>query len=432
MKKIFLFAVCFVATAFLSVSEASFARVESMGKHATFFMDDVSIFDNAANMNVFPNFLIGEMGSYMQGDPDKDAKNHALQLTNEKTSVGDPRYNRDPENPWFGGIFSYSLGNKEDGNLYPQISLGGAFNRKDMELFSLLPDSVKLGKNTVVPEPVTNFDGFLGFTLKNGGMVGSHIYIAMQEGADVNNGIVSSDTNGVPILSHDISTYIFKGDLGLNWPLARNIDGELSFGYAAVKFGDKIVKWDPSFFIKGRAFSTLEIINGELVPIFNYSHLNAPGQSKEILDFGLGVNASLDRGFFWLGVEAIFAKSERTGYSGRVYDPTNSTTKKDVIRGGKISFGIERNIFFDWLVVRVGGQKLIASHKIDGKSYYMYTNPISDGTADDHIGWGVGLNIEEKLKVDATMAEDFLYTFGNIFSGPQHHVLTRISATYSF
>jgi hypothetical protein len=48
------------------------------------------------------------------------------------------------------------------------------------------------------------------------------------------------------------------------------------------------------------------------------------------------------------------------------------------------------------------------------------------------VGFGIGINVEEKLKVDATLAEDILYTFGNLFSGPTHHVISRISATYSF
>ena len=45
---------------------ATFARVESMGKNTTYIMDDVSIFDNPANINLYPNYLIGEFGPYTQ------------------------------------------------------------------------------------------------------------------------------------------------------------------------------------------------------------------------------------------------------------------------------------------------------------------------------------------------------------------------------
>src|SRR5882762_9757767 len=117
----------FLVLGTIQPSWATYSRVESMGKRADFFMDDISIFDNPANMNIFPNFLIGELGTYRQNPSDTSAN---------------IRRNLDPSNSWFGGIFSYSLSkNKESGNLYPQISLGGAFNRRDEELLSLLPDS---------------------------------------------------------------------------------------------------------------------------------------------------------------------------------------------------------------------------------------------------------------------------------------------------
>jgi hypothetical protein len=45
---------------------ATFARVESMGKNTTYIMDDVSIFDNPANINLYPNFLIGGFGPYTE------------------------------------------------------------------------------------------------------------------------------------------------------------------------------------------------------------------------------------------------------------------------------------------------------------------------------------------------------------------------------
>mgnify|MGYP003580697840 CR=1 FL=1 len=49
---------------------------------------------------------------------------------------------------------NYWLKKKESGNLYPQISMGGAFNRRDEELMALLPDSVD---GNPVPDPATNF-----------------------------------------------------------------------------------------------------------------------------------------------------------------------------------------------------------------------------------------------------------------------------------
>jgi hypothetical protein len=118
--------------------------------------------------------------------------------------------------------------------------------------------------------------------------------------------------------------------------------------------------------------------------------------------------------------------------------------------GGIISFGIERNLWWDWFVMRVGGQKVIsyASYKAsdDAKfsvlcpsakngisceenGKYFVTNPVSDGTTDDNIGFGFGVNIEEKLKIDFAVSEDF--PFRNLFQGGTRWI-SKISATYSF
>jgi hypothetical protein len=51
------------------------------------------------------------------------------------------------------------------------------------------------------------------------------------------------------------------------------------------------------------------------------------------------------------------------------------------------------------------------------------------GTADDHVGFGFGINIEERLKIDVTVAEDVL--FRNPFQG-EGRLFSRLDATYSF
>ncbi len=410
-------------------SWATYSRVESMGKRADFFMDDISIFDNPANMNIFPNFLIGELGTYRQSQSGMPGT-----ASDSSDASANIRRNMDPANSWFGGIFSYSLSkNKETGNLYPQVSIGGAFNRKDEELFAFLPDSAD---GNPIPEPATNFDGFLGMTLSNGGMLGSHVYVAMEEGANQRNGSRIGSPNP------DINAYLLRGDVGVNWPIARNIDGELSVGTAWMSYGPKSIDPQVSYFIKARAFSTLEIINGELVPLFNYSVMQAPGRTYTKLHFGLGVNVSLDRGFFWLGAQGLFDEDETKGMTKNPdrtvsYKHLGTAHEVESIRGSLVSFGIERNVWWDWLVLRVGGQKEISyrnkESSLSGETFnYIFTNPTSDGTPNDAVGFGIGINIEEKLKVDATLAEDLLYTFGNLFSGPEHHVISRISATYSF
>ena len=377
---------------------ATFARIESMGKNTTYIMDDVSIFDNPANINLYSNYLIGEFGPYTQD-----------------VETGK---NLDPQHPNFGGIFSISVG--EDNNPDPRISIGGLFGRINSELIQYLPDFVigENGSSTKVPETVTNFDGFLGGTLSNGNAWGLHVYIAQQDGGEAR-------------IQYGPEHHSFFDDGNFSW------------------------------LIKSRAFFTLDAINGELVPAMNLKFIDAPGLDEKHAQVGVGINVALDRGFFWMGLDFIYNKRKAHDWlfdkslngGSWVYDSRNEDNKHwdertDV--GGMISFGIERNIWWDWFIIRVGGQKSIlytdcnvndkneAKYKADkGGKYgickedgnFFSTNPLADGTSKDHIGFGFGINIEEKLKIDVTVAEDLL--FRNPFQG-EGRLFSRISATYSF
>jgi hypothetical protein len=416
---------------------ASYARVESMGKNTTYIMDDVSIFDNPANINLYPNYLIGEMGEFLDND----------------LKAGS---NKDPQNPWFGGIFSLALGSEDSRD--PRLSIAGAFNRVDKKLFRFLPDYVLVEQEgrmvpVAVPAPVTNFDGFLGGTLPNGNALGVHVYTAIQDGADVND-------NGDYEVNADAFASVFKADVGVNWQFSSSIDGEIALGGARIQYGPehrKIFDGDlMSIMGSARLFSTIEAINGELVPAGSFSFMQAPGIDEMRVQGGVGVNVALDRGFFWLGVD--YVGSEMRTHNWTFTDDGVSTfnteegeTFRDVRseKGGVISFGIERNIWWDWFVMRVGGQKAITyvkcNHNDDPENpivnnsvesslckedgNYFTTNPVGDGSTNDHVGFGIGVNVEEKLKVDATLAEDILYR--NPFQG-SGRLISRVSATYSF
>lgn len=408
---------------------ATFARIESMGKNTTYIMDDVSIFDNAANINLYPNFLIGGFGPYTQDVP-----------------VGT---NQDPQHPSFGGIFSLSLG--DENNPDPRLSIGGLFGRINTDLARFLPTKV-IGENTrdtsVVPETVTNFDGFLGGTLSNGDAWGLHIYIAHQDGGyETPSGTYQVDKNAY--------ASIVQADAGLNMQFGSNIDFEFSFALARIQFGpDHKNFFDDgnfSFLAQSRAFFTLEAIDGELVPAVSAKFIEAPGIDNTHAQVGTGINVALDRGFFWMGVDFIWDQTKahdwtfnyKTGesiYNSQDNDDPAWDKRRDI--GGMISFGIERNIWWDWFVIRVGGQKSILytdcnqNEKNKGRSgvctddgNFFSTNPLANGTADDHVGFGFGINIEEKLKIDVTVAEDLL--FRNPFQG-ESRIFSRLDATYSF
>ena len=412
---------------------ATFARIESMGKNTTYIMDDVSIFDNPANINLYSNYLIGEFGPYT-----------------DRVEVG---ANRDPQHPNFGGIFSIAIGG--DNNPDPRISIGGLFGRINADLIQYLPDVVigDNGSKTNVPETVTNFDGFLGGTLTNGNAWGLHVYIATQDGGD-------KGEDGNYQVKKDAFASIVQADGGMNFQFTNYFDLEFSLALARIQYGPEHHNFfddgNFSWLIKSRAFFTLDAINGELVPALNLKFIDAPGLDEKHAQVGVGINVALDRGFFWMGLDFIYNKKKAHDWifdaitKTWTYDSRNEDNRRwdertDV--GGMISFGIERNIWWDWFVIRVGGQKSILYtkcnvhdrniDKYNDKQYgickddgnFFSTNPLADGTSKDHVGFGFGINIEEKLKIDVTVAEDLL--FRNPFQG-EGRLFSRISATYSF
>lgn len=408
---------------------ATFARVESMGKNTTYIMDDVSIFDNPANISLYPNYLIGEFGNYVEDVP--------------------AGTNQDPKTPSFGGVFAVPIRTADSPDA--RFSIGGMFGRLDSELFKYLPTRF-IGDNVrdtiTLPNTVTNFDGFLGGTLSNGNAFGLHIYIAHQDGG-------YETPSGVYQVDQDAYSSIVRADAGINWQIKNSIDFEASFGLARIQYGPEHKGFfddgDFSYLGKMRSFFSLEAIDGELVPAVSGNFIKAPGIRNLHVQGGLGINVALDRGFFWLGADFIWNQMKAHDW---VYDyTTNESTynsqssdelmwdkRKEI--GGQISFGIERNIWYDWFVIRVGGKKSILYTSCDqdprnvGKSgiclesgNFFSTNPLADGSSDDHVGFGFGINIEEKLKIDVTVAEDLL--FRNPFQG-EGRFFSRISASYSF
>ena len=425
------FAIAAVAVIGSVSAFATNARVECMGKNSSFIMDDISIFDNPANINLYPNFLIGELGNY---------------LYPTKIEQGE---NRDPLDAWFGGIFSLKI--SADNSL----SIAGVLNRKEERLLKYFPDYI-MGSNGIskkAPEPVTNFDGFLGANLDNKAF-GLHIYIAHQDGIDGDGNITT-----------DGFVSALQLDAGTNIEISSDYSVEASIGTARMQYGPSERKFFDtdllSFFFDARVFSRISAINGHLIPVISFRNMNAPGRDELDVGAGMGVDAAFDRGFFWLGLKGFYNKqragdtwvktSGETVYMGLEDDTWgyDRTTLWQV--GGTISFGIERNIWWDWFVMRVGGHKTIAYADYNNSGAdkqnnvsnvlcptrggcpdngnYFVTNPSNDGTKNDNVGFGFGINIEEKLKIDATIAEDV--PFRNLFQG-EGRLISRISATYSF
>lgn len=413
----------FIASCYLG-SYATDARVISMGRFDDFFMDDISIYRNPANLNIYPNMLTGGFGVYVV-DPSLDDTSNLAGLH---------RKNRDPQKPFFGGILSYSLNQSTDvGNQYPLLSVGLVLNRYDKLLNYLLPSSDQffgLYGNQYVnsadyASPVGKVDLIVGNALRNGMMFGLGGYLAFQR-----------ESNGVT----EKEMRLAKGTAGINFPIAKTIDVEISMAGALMsQIGvfDSLAQEVPiaknDIAISGdlRLFSALTSLNGDFVAKSGANFIQFNDGKNRILDFdfGLGVNINIDRGFFWMGTDGFYSDNDSKKIGTKYADCSTI--------GARISFGLERNIIWDWFVWRIGGTKTLARQKytIKGESWETtkwLENPEADASDNDLVATGWGLNIENRFKVDVVIAEDIFYTFTNLFSGNHHHIFTRLTATYSF
>ncbi len=390
MKKTMIFILA--AGCFLE-SYATDARVVSMGKHDAFFMDEVSVFRNPANLSIYPNMVYGSYGKFVAND------------TNPQLM-----------DPFFGVIVSYSMNEEtEAGGQYPMLSLGAMCNRYDEVLDYVTPgNSNFIGgypDSSTLEKPLGKFDLMLGYVLQNGVMLGAGTYIAVQD---------------KEIDSERYETKVYKGNLGVNWPVAKTMDLEISLGGGSITAVDaNRVMAESDYFgrFEIRLFSALAGINGDFVPRARIDVLNIDKDNLLKVDVaaGLGLNLNIDKGFFWAGLEFLYGQM----------DSDASESQQDV--GGRVSFGIERNILWDWFVIRVGGQKSLMVKSSGTNDTRLAENPSFDETDNDLVGLGFGINIENRLRIDVVASEIFPYTFSNLISsGAQKYLFNRVSATYSF
>ena len=76
-----------LVTGWFYSSFATDARVLTMGRTDDFFMDDISVFRNPANVSIYPNMLMGSMGIFKADT--------SLDSTDEFAGLA--KYNRDPQ-----------------------------------------------------------------------------------------------------------------------------------------------------------------------------------------------------------------------------------------------------------------------------------------------------------------------------------------------
>jgi len=401
-----------LAAGFAVGSYATDARVAVMGRQGTpyFYRDEVSVFINPADMSLYPNLIYGSFGWL---SPTEESQNFTLR-------------NTQPNDPLFGGMISYGFSDEESG---PMLSIGAFVNRKDYMLEKLLEAGKKgsrePGNDYNLVDPLGKLDVMLGYDIGNGLAVGLGVYTAYQ--CERENSIIRNQTA------------IYKGTAGINYNIEQGLDLE-----ASVNAGLTEGKWvrgtqqtlsesvmdslrtvvsDGDYFLRGdvRFFSAVPAINGSFVPQVSLTYMTLNGADITDLAGGVGINMNIDRGFFWAGLQGVYTQMNG-GNSG---DPQSI--------GARLSFGIERNIVWDWFLIRVGGQKEFRYQTMGGdlKSNWLENVP-SDGSDEDLVGLGFGINIDNRLRIDFVASEDLPYTLTNLISGAQHHLFNRVSATYRF
>jgi hypothetical protein len=429
----------------LTLAAASFAtqaRVESMGKRPAFFIDDATMFDNPANATFYSSALMGELGFYNQN-------------TLGTSHVG---LSKDPLVPWFGALFKVGLSDQKDMR-DPQVTIGGFFGREHSNFTRFVPRKVVISGDTIpIPQSATNFDAFLAGTMLDGSAVGAHVYVGVQDGKqDVDN---PSANTAKGDLTPDAHVSILSMDYGVNFLVTNQTSIELTLGAARIQYGPSRKTFlDPglfSFYSQGRLFTDIDALSGQLVTGYKLADMEVPGWEENLYNLNLGLNVVIPRGFIWVGLDGVRVKEEvgtwdKAGERDDEYliyrEPGSleqyETDHSDRM-GGIVSFGIERNAW-NWFVFRFGGQKsfiyntcrnntgkatICDSNRPTGqKLSYWSTNPYGDGSLDDHVGIGVGLNIEDKLKIDFSLAEDVF--FRNPFRG-EGRFISRISSIYTF
>lgn len=448
---------------------ATDARVETMGNSDHFFQDEISIHRNAANMGFYDKIMFGSYG--------------AITRETDWTEGVDWR----PSTPHFGGVISFG---QKEGSL-SKFTVGATFNRVDSALNYVAYSIDELGLRTADRKLLMNnkketYDGrVLAFagnsvnigagsssvggtnldllgkvdlmaakTLENGTTIGMGLYFTFQDGArrELIAGMENKDASS----GDELKNRFVKGNVGVNTPIGDGVDLEASVAISTLTLRGSVLKDDNSgkqFYsvadndvgiqIDVRMFADIASINGAFVPHIQANIFNYDCGEEKIVDFnaGLGLNVNIDRGFFWTGFEGIYNKKSNvlTHVNGQVYNGRNSIStdyngirneqydKKDVI-GGKVGFGIERNVLTDWFVIRVGGSKLFAKESV-GKNSYKWVETDDK----DHVSLGMGVNIEDRLKIDFTIAQNLPYTFTGLFSsGGNPYLASRVSAVFAF
>lgn len=379
------------------------ARIISMGKTDAFFMDELSVLRSPANLGVYGSFLIGDFGTYMD------------------TTLSSNFYlkNEDPSHPWFGGFVGIGGDAKTSVGMF---SIGAIVNRIEKI------DTLWFNKLSVLPtfkywKPQMPLDLVMAYNVNPQLKLGLRVHGAM-----------GKYTQTIGSINYERSSVVGLAIAGARFE-ANDKELEISAGASLTRVDTVLSSSntpDNNIGFVGYARLFSEINNSaDLVITGGYENYKFLGNDEyKNLYAGLGFNVLIDRGFLWFGVTA---KQNQMNYGSR----------EDKITGASLNFGIERSVWWDWFIMRLGGNKFFGYKEVNTttisgavpigtKEKMMITNADATKMPDDAIGFGIGLNIDDRLRFDGVVAEDIPFTFTNLMSGSSHHIFTRLSGTLSF
>jgi len=432
-----------------SILYATESRIESMGKRDIFFRDDMQVFKNPATIGIFGNFVMGTMGFVNDAidtsivpersfdsamvfvDSDNDSVSVSVPYTVYDTVYG--KRTDVPTNQWFGVVYNYQL-SKTLG-----VFGGAAFNR-DNEL-DLFYDSLRtviqtecltklaLPEKTAFPEVRGKMDLMLGAALQglNVGIGFSKasqdlkfIYDSTEYGSDVS---LTSLSLG---METQAGTHSIEAYARLSMISYSNSTPDSAIDMPATT--------DNSLEIGARGFIKTNLKGGIVfVPALTIAKNALFNRTYSRYSGGVGMNLRLDGGLFWAGLEGEYFINTKDSTS---YDSAANVERSGY--GAHFNFGIEKSLIWKWLIVRVGGSKYIGirTTKSAGNSLREWVeNTADDGSSDDVLGFGIGLNYQSRLRFDITLNEALPY-FNPFSNGLQNstngaHMVLRISSTFS-
>jgi len=366
-------------------------------------------------MSLYPNMLYGSYGWVDKHHPTNTAL-EASAFIRSNVSLSDP---------FFGAMLSHKISEAENAPMY---SFGAFVNRRD-KMLDYLIEASRMDNNgnynksfsPRLNEPTGKLDLMFGYDLGNGIALGLGLYGAYQKEK------LRENTEN--------QTGVYKVNAGINWNLDQGLDFEASInggsvtGMFAPTPGAQLVNvTDGDYFYRGdvRFFSAVPSINGAFVPQVGMEIRKFNDEDVLDVDGGIGINMNIDRGFFWTGIQGL--------YTQKNMGPRD--TEESI--GGRIGFGIERNIMWDWFLIRVGGQKEIRHIKTDvnrvktSQWVEMNKDYRETNAEDELVALGFGVNIDNRLRIDFVSSNDVAYTFTNLVSSPQLALFKKISATYRF